>query len=517
MTRKLSILVGTLMLAPLLALEFSPTSAAASPALTFTGKAGNEWWVEVTITGADAASIARVDSRDSYGPWVALAHKPWGTWAASYHIEPGHLVLFQATLADGRVATSCAFTHPAGIAACGSVVPEVPGTSPPPPFTATFTPKPGNNWWVETNVAASGAIASVTASVNGGAAVTLPATAWGSYAKSFFVPTGSLVKFAASSTSGAVVVSPTVYQWPSAAPVASTPTPTPAPTPPPPVATVPAAPTLGASAGTQSAVLSWSAPANGGSAITGYKLYRATASGAETLYMTLGVLSTFTDSNLTAGTTYYYQLSATNAIGEGTRSAEAKATPAAPAPVPAPTPAPTPTPTPGTWAHTNIVSTTFWVGEIFDPTLPDGSQVCSTYDSQWAYHWSGVNKGTVPATAGGCQGSIVGGCDGVPGANSCATEKRTAANGYFPTSPQVTPKENPFYLDLPFDDINDATGFKTRCSVIPWANQAGFAGHCSDGGFSYMKNHWVQILGPNGNVCYGQVEDAGPSHGSLYH
>jgi hypothetical protein len=39
-----------------------------------------------------------------------------------------------------------------------------------------------------------------------------------------------------------------------------------------------------------------------------------------------------------------------------------------------------------------IIATTFWEGEIFDPTVPDGSQVCSTYDSQWDYHWSGVAK-----------------------------------------------------------------------------------------------------------------------------
>lgn len=165
--------------------------------------------------------------------------------------------------------------------------------------------------------------------------------------------------------------------------------------------------------------------------------------------------------------------------------------------------------------HTNIVSTTFWVGEIFDPKLPDGSQVCSTYDSQWAFHWSGVNKGTVPSSAGGCQGAIVGGCDGVPGTNKCATEARTAANDFFPT--KVIPKENPFYLDLPFDDINDSVGFKTRCQVIPWANDPGYAGHCSDTNFSYMKNRWVRIVGPNGHTCYGQIEDAGPSHGSLYH
>ena len=31
--------------------------------------------------------------------------------------------------------------------------------------------------------------------------------------------------------------------------------------------------------------------------------------------------------------------------------------------------------------HTDIVATTFWVGEVFDPNASDGSQVISTYDS----------------------------------------------------------------------------------------------------------------------------------------
>jgi hypothetical protein len=168
--------------------------------------------------------------------------------------------------------------------------------------------------------------------------------------------------------------------------------------------------------------------------------------------------------------------------------------------------------------HTNIVSTTFWVGELFNASLSDGSQVCSTYDSEWAFHWSGIDKGTIATSAAGCAGSIYGGCDGVSNADgsTCATEARTAAKNYFPNS-GVVPLENPFYLDLPYDDINDATAFKDRCTDIPWANDPGYAGHCTDTNFSYMKNRWVKIKGPNGNTCYGQNEDAGPSHGSLYH
>src|SRR5579875_1208221 len=122
--------------------------------------------------------------------------------------------------------------------------------------------------------------------------------------------------------------------------------------------------------------------------------------------------------------------------------------------------------------HTRVVATTFWVGEIFDANLADGSQVCSTYDSKWAYHWSGgVDLGTAPSTD--CAGAPIGGCDGIPSGSgssfTCTTERRTARNGFFPTSPQVHPAQNPFYLDLPFDDVNDPVAFRERCRVIPWA------------------------------------------------
>jgi len=168
--------------------------------------------------------------------------------------------------------------------------------------------------------------------------------------------------------------------------------------------------------------------------------------------------------------------------------------------------------------HTNIIATTFWVGEIFNPDLSDGSQVCSTYDSNWAANWSGVSRDVVPSSAGGCAGSPTGGCDGVATFSGdtitdCSTEARTAANDYFPS--QGTPKENPFYLDLPYDDLNDSTAFGERCEVIPWASAD--PGNCDNGEHSYMKNRWVAITGPNGATCYGQIQDAGPSHDDMYH
>lgn len=137
--------------------------------------------------------------------------------------------------------------------------------------------------------------------------------------------------------------------------------------------------------------------------------------------------------------------------------------------------------------HTDVVATTFWVGEVFDPNASDGSQRLSTYDSDWL------------GSYGGCDGIVVG--------TACRTEARTADAGYFPTA--MTPLENPFYLDLPFDDVNDEQGFATRGSVIPWAEDPAYSSAVDDPSQSLMKNRWV-VLRKDGHVCYGQIEDAGP-------
>jgi fibronectin type 3 domain-containing protein len=101
-------------------------------------------------------------------------------------------------------------------------------------------------------------------------------------------------------------------------------------------ATVPGAPTLNsATAGTNSVALAWTAPSsNGGSAVTGYKVYRSTTSGTETLLTTLGNVTNWTDTGLTAGVTYYYQLTAVNSVGESGRSAEKNASPTSAATAP---------------------------------------------------------------------------------------------------------------------------------------------------------------------------------------
>ncbi|MDD1747706.1 MAG: fibronectin type III domain-containing protein [Methanomassiliicoccales archaeon] len=91
---------------------------------------------------------------------------------------------------------------------------------------------------------------------------------------------------------------------------------------------VPGAPgTPSAVASYRSVSLAWSAPSsNGGSAITGYRIYRGLSSQSLALVATLGNVLAYTDSGLSNGTTYYYKVSAINIVGEGTSSAVSSVT-----------------------------------------------------------------------------------------------------------------------------------------------------------------------------------------------
>lgn len=89
--------------------------------------------------------------------------------------------------------------------------------------------------------------------------------------------------------------------------------------------------TLTATAGNAQVALVWPAPnADGGSAITNYILYRGYSSGAETKLADLGVVLSYLDTAVTNNVLNFYQVAAQNAIGVGSRSPEASATPSAP-------------------------------------------------------------------------------------------------------------------------------------------------------------------------------------------
>jgi hypothetical protein len=89
---------------------------------------------------------------------------------------------------------------------------------------------------------------------------------------------------------------------------------------------VPAPPTnVTASAGNALVTLTWTASTGA----TSYNLYRSTSSGGEgaTPFLTGLTGTSFTDTGLSNGTTYYYQVTAVNSSGESGQSGEVSATP----------------------------------------------------------------------------------------------------------------------------------------------------------------------------------------------
>lgn len=97
---------------------------------------------------------------------------------------------------------------------------------------------------------------------------------------------------------------------------------------------IPAAPTgLTATAGNAQVSLSWAAS----SGATSYNVKRATVSGGPYTTITNVTTTSFVNTDLVNGTTYYYVVSALNASGESANSSQASATPSVPTPPATPT------------------------------------------------------------------------------------------------------------------------------------------------------------------------------------
>ncbi|HKZ49204.1 MAG TPA: kelch repeat-containing protein [Thermoplasmata archaeon] len=85
---------------------------------------------------------------------------------------------------------------------------------------------------------------------------------------------------------------------------------------------------LTAVAGDGQVALSWQPPTwDGGEPLAGYSLYRGTTSGGETFLAAVGNVTLYADLAVTNGQTYYYQVTAVNAVGESLPSNEVSATP----------------------------------------------------------------------------------------------------------------------------------------------------------------------------------------------
>jgi hypothetical protein len=132
--------------------------------------------------------------------------------------------------------------------------------------------------------------------------------------------------------------------------------------------------------------------------------------------------------------------------------------------------------------HTNITATVFWIGEPKGNGSSENNAV-SAWDDDWLKHYGGFDD---------------------------YRRVRIASRNYFPP---FTPRENPFYFDLPYNDFrSDGRPRKDRASVVPWASdlQRELAASKRRGRpFSLLKNRWIKLM-RGGKVCYAQWEDSGP-------
>lgn len=121
--------------------------------------------------------------------------------------------------------------------------------------------------------------------------------------------------------------------------------------------------------------------------------------------------------------------------------------------------------------HSGVTSTIFWIGEKEGPQNGYISNSKSAWDEDWTSHYGGIDD----------------------------PKNR---NGYFPSG--FLPNENPFYIALPYNDLDDNGERKDDALFrIPWAMKS----HIKEG--SLLKDRWVAIKKGN-KTAYAQWEDVGP-------
>ncbi|HEX2022027.1 MAG TPA: PKD domain-containing protein [Candidatus Thermoplasmatota archaeon] len=155
---------------------------------------GNQWWVQTAVDANEplASVCASIDG----GACQALKLQSWGEWAASLRASAGARVVFTALSVTGARVASEAFAWTTGK----------------PYMTVDWKPS-GNSWWVQNDLVATSKVASVCASVNGGACQPLKPQSWGGWAASMRVQKGAVVTFTARSVDNEVVTSAGVA-WP---------------------------------------------------------------------------------------------------------------------------------------------------------------------------------------------------------------------------------------------------------------------------------------------------------------
>lgn len=120
-----------------------------------------------------------------------------------------------------------------------------------------------------------------------------------------------------------------------------------------------------------------------------------------------------------------------------------------------------------------IVTTTFWIGENSSKNNPVPNRA-SSWDPKWAQNFGGSDE---------------------PDATKRTSDYRPAA---------FTPGQNPFYVALPYNDMEHGAHKIEAAKVIPW-----FYKEYKGPNKSVCHGRWIAIRSGN-KVCYAQWEDAGP-------
>jgi hypothetical protein len=120
----------------------------------------------------------------------------------------------------------------------------------------------------------------------------------------------------------------------------------------------------------------------------------------------------------------------------------------------------------------SIVTTVFWVGE-----RPTANNPVPNYKSSWDPRWA----------------QNYGGLD---------TPEPSQRRNYIPI--RFVPRQNPFYVALPYNDVTRGTTKPEARRAIPWFKQA-----FERPGKSVLKGRWVAIK-RGAKICYAQWEDCGP-------
>lgn len=122
---------------------------------------------------------------------------------------------------------------------------------------------------------------------------------------------------------------------------------------------------------------------------------------------------------------------------------------------------------------TDIVTTVFWIGEPVG-----GRNFTPNFASSWDPHWT----------------QAYGGFD---------TPDPAGRRNYIPV--KFTPKQNPFYVALPYNDVTRGTTKPESRLVIPWFKEA-----FEKEGQSVCRDRWVAVRNRAGKVGYAQWSDCGP-------